>query len=91
MIRHFDGKNAEQISAQSKRGAIWAVEWTWKKHRICLTRQQAEKAKRAWTLWHKRLGWKQYGRSFLNPETGKREVCVVVKYDPHTRKVIETS
>jgi hypothetical protein len=92
MIRHHDGTNdsAQKISAQSKRGAIWAVQWSWRKHRIVLTRGEAEKAKRAWSAWKERLGWKKLGRYYLNPDTGKREVCNVVKYDPQTRKVIDS-
>jgi hypothetical protein len=90
VIRHYDGTNAEQISAQSKRGAIWAVEWTHKKHRICLTRKDAEKAQRAWVAWKKRLGWNVIGHR-ARSEDGKREGCFIVKYDPHTRKVLEVS
>jgi hypothetical protein len=93
VIRHYDGTPdcAAKISAQSKRGAIWAVEWTWRKHRICLTNDEAQRVRGIWKEWKARHGWTKYttaGHRLQSPD-GKREVCNVVKYDPHTRKVLE--
>ncbi len=90
MIRHYDGtpECARKISAQSKRGAIWTVEWTWRQHRICLTKTAADKAKINWRRWKERQGWKFIGTKAVDPETGQEHVCQVKKYDPHSRRRI---
>ena len=94
MIRHFDGKNGPQISAQAQRGAVWAVEWTWRKHRICLTAKEAERVREIWKRWYKRRGWKVSGHRAYHPldkveHMRSPAVCNVVKYDPHTRSVLD--
>jgi len=94
VIRHFDGSNAEQITMQSKRGAIWAVEWTWQKHRICLTAKEAERVRGIWKRWYERRGWIVKGHRAWHPTDriqDKRSpaVCYVVKYDPVTRSKLD--
>lgn len=90
VIRHHDGsiESAQKITSQSKRGAIWAVEWTWRKHRICLTAAEAERVRGVWKRWKERSGLDLRGhRVFRNGAAS--ETCNVVKYDPHTRKVLD--
>jgi len=88
MIRHYDGTNGEQIRMQSKRGAIWAVEWTYRKHRICLTAQEAERVRRVWIEWKKRRGEDVRGhRVFRDGKAA--EVCKIVKYDAMTLEVLD--
>lgn len=88
MIRHFNGKNAGRISHQAQRGKIIALEWTWRKHRICLTRKRADRGRRAWQEWYRRQGWDVIGSRATNPETGERHVIEVTEYDPKTLKRI---
>lgn len=91
VIRHFDGTPdcAAKISAQSKRGAIWAVEWTKRKHRICLTAQDAERVRSVWKRWKERQGLTVRGRHVFR-DGRPVEVCNIVKYDPATREVLDT-
>ena len=94
MIRHFDGRNAEQIVMQSKLGAIWAVEWTWRKHRICIYLKDAEKARENWKRWYRRQGWIVSGHRAVHPSDKLQHmrspaVCNIVKYDPKTRSVVD--
>ena len=89
MIRHYDGSNEEQIVMQSKRGAIWALEWTPSRHRIFITKDAALKAQRHWKIWKMRQHWKQRGRYFEDPATGRQEACFISKIDPQTRKKVE--
>lgn len=73
---------------QSKRGIIWVVEWTYQKHRICITQAQAEKARTAWKEWKKRQGWRVTGhRAYKKPHVP--QICNIVKYDAVTRKVLD--
>jgi hypothetical protein len=94
VIRHFDGTNGEQITMQSKRGAIWAVEWTWRKHRICLTAKEAERVREVWKQWYERCGWVVSGHRAWHPTDRLQHqrspaVCNVVKYDPKSRSVVD--
>jgi hypothetical protein len=94
VIRHFDGTNAEQITMQSRRGVIWVVEWTWKKHRICLTAAEAERVRKVWKDWYKRRGWQVVGRFAYHPSDRIQHqrspaVCVIRKYDAISRRVLD--
>lgn len=101
MIRHFDGTSdtAQKISAQSKRGAVWVVQWTWQGHRICETRKEAERVKEVWRAWYKKIGWRVIGDRAFPPGFGNNgvvsdlvghvHVCYVAKYDPQTRERVE--
>lgn len=82
-VRHYNGRNSGRISLQAKRGNIWAVEWTWRKHRICRTEREATEARRHWQAWKRRQGWTVAGNRATSP-TGHQEVCEVTRYDPQT-------
>lgn len=87
MIRHYDPSVPgckDAIKAQAKRDTIWAVVWTDKKHRICPTRKDADKARRAWKLWKERQGWKVTtlaGVYRAKHPNGRQEVCGVHRYN----------
>lgn len=37
---------------------IYAVVWTWKKHRVVKTKKRGMQAARAWKWWYERQGWR---------------------------------
>lgn len=86
-VRHFNGRNSGRIALQAKRGKIIAVEWTWKGHRICRTRKEADQARRNWQRWYRRRGWEVRGNRATGPN-GERHVCEVTEYDAKTLKRI---
>jgi len=92
-IRHYDGTPdcAERIAAQSLRGSIKAVVWTWQKHRICPTLKEAEHALKVWKRWYERRGWTVMNVRVLGhasaraiePGTNKMHACTIQEYNPN--------
>jgi len=101
VIRHYDGKNIEQIVMQSQRGAIWVIVWGHMNgghvpegHRICLTAKECEAHRDNWARWQERQGWKVtrhyvYRGLFAYPPLGRARYCRIEKGDPQTRKVLD--
>ena len=66
MIRHADGTNSEAIAKQARGGRIFAVGWHWQKHRVVLTKKEAERVMRVWKAWYERQGWTVRSRGHGN-------------------------
>ena len=86
MIRHYTGDNYWPILAQSKRGKIYAVEWTLKKHRITITKGEALRVERVWKDWHRRCGWLVQKNVATHPETQELRAVAVRTYDAHSKR-----
>jgi hypothetical protein len=85
-IRHYDGTNYWPILAQSKRNKIYAVEWTFRKHRITITKSEALRVERVWKDWHRRCGWLVQKNVATHPETNELRAVAVRIYDAHSKR-----
>ena len=73
MIRHYSHPDdVWPILAQAKRGRVWVVFWTWRGHRVVLTKAKGAQVVKAWKNWHRRKGWEIRGDIATHPETGER-------------------
>jgi hypothetical protein len=57
VIRHYDGTNGEAIGKQARAGRIFALSWTWKGHRIVMTKKEGARVMRVWKRRHEELGF----------------------------------
>jgi hypothetical protein len=53
----YDGSNLDKLRAQARNGRIYAVVWTWRKHRVVKTKREGQRLLRVWKTWHERRGW----------------------------------
>ena len=101
MIRHYNGKNGEEIVMQSKRGAIWVIVWgrmnfgfDAQGHRVCLTLGECEKARENWARWQIRKGLSPTRHPmmpglFVFPPGERALYCQIQKGDPQTRRRLD--
>ena len=83
--------------------SIYAVAWSWRRHKIVPTKKRGTEKMRAWKKWHERQGWtvRSYADGYLAlapdyqpedwPRSGpdaKVRVIGLEEYDPVTKERI---
>ena len=69
---------------------IYAVAWTWRKHKIHKTKKRCEERLRVWKRWYERQGWTviRMGSGYIAERAGERHSVSLHEYDAATRQRI---
>ena len=75
----------------ARRKKIYAVAWSWRKHKIHKTKKRCEQRLRVWKAWKERQGWTvmKFASGYLAiaPQLGEtREVIQLHEYDRETKE-----
>jgi hypothetical protein len=80
--------NKEPTRAK-RRPKIYAVVWTWRKHRIVKTKKRGTEVLKVWKRWYERQGWKVTSCPsgyFAANAKGDRHAISLDEYDKETKE-----
>ena len=72
----------------SRKRPIYAVAWTWRKHKIHKTKKRCEQRLKVWKRWYERQGWtvRRMGTGYwADGPDGEKHVISLHEYDRETR------
>lgn len=79
---------ATEASLRARRKKIYALVWTFQKHRVYKTKTIASRKMRAWKLWKERQGWKvtKLAEGYMAVRGSEREAISLHEYDRETKE-----
>ena len=72
----------------ARRKKIYAVAWSWRKHKIHKTKKRCEERLKVWKAWKERQGWTviRMGSGYMGILGETREVIQLHEYDRETKE-----
>ena len=77
-----------EFGPPKRRKKLYAVAWTWRKHRIVKTKKRGNEVLKVWKRWYERQGWtvRSHPTGYFATKNGERHAASLHEYDFETKE-----